>query len=148
MIGWLVPGSAAAAWGMGEVDQVVREMEHAVTLHDFTQLKSLNDVVGARAARSRSAVLRQGMPAWFRARIAEIDLLTRLWLVEAALKVEVEYESTGHYPPASVATWPAADTHGLTRKLDYQPLGGGQGYRISTIGGDGRELLLEHKSPS
>jgi hypothetical protein len=93
MIRWLVPDSAAAAWRMGQVDQVVREMERGVALHDITQLRNMNDVVTARAARSGSPVLREGMPAWFRARIAEIDLLGRLWLVEAAFKLEFQYES-------------------------------------------------------
>ncbi len=147
MIRWLVPDSAAAAWRMGQVDQVVREMERGVALRDITQLRNMNDVVSALAARNGSPVLREGIPAWFRARIAEIDLLTRLWLVEAALKLEFEYEDTGYYPSTTVDTWPAADAHGLTRKLDYRPLGGGKGYRLSTVGADRKELVLERKPP-
>jgi hypothetical protein len=141
----LFPWRAIIAWRIRATDPILLQLDSLGKMRDPRARVRLDDEIGHRAATIPFQTIRDGMVApWAGVMSAADDVARWNGIAGAALKFQDWHRQHRVYPVGSLAP----DLVLALRGLQYEPLAGGEGYRISEAATDsGKPTILLERRP-
>lgn len=133
----VVPSRFMVADSVRIMNATLREAEWANDLADPREAKRLTKAAFDRALPSLNPMVQMGLPSLAHARASQDFVTARLRLLRAAIQLEKRWQQEGRYP-GNVADLPI-DPFAYPAKLHYMSLADGKGYRIWSVGLNGKD---------
>ena len=137
VLGLVTPKRALYAHALSRMDPLFRALERAMgTENREDRARILAEV---DTTTSWNPLLNIAVPSMSRSFISRLDLAARYRLVRLALRVEQARGRGGRYPAEATALEVPVDPHAAPAPLRYQAAADGRGYKLWSVGSDGRD---------
>jgi hypothetical protein len=120
-------------------DETLGALEKADEVPHPREASRLSQAAVSRALRSRNPLARIAVPSAARARVAQDQATTRFRMLRVVVQLETSRKNSGRYPEDASALDLPVDPFAYPEKLRYASLDGGKGYKLWSVGTDGKD---------
>lgn len=139
LIYYLVPRRALVASMLSSLEAINIEAEGAAATADRAERAKIVAGIEEFARKTWNPLVAMSIPNVARICQRSDMVLAKFHLVRAAIAIEQHRSPAGLYPPAPAGILLPVDPLAAPARLHYQPLSGGKGYRIWSVGDNGKD---------
>jgi hypothetical protein len=136
---FIAPGRLMLADFARSLNHALREMEKASELPDPREANRLTQAAEDQLQKSANVMVHIAIGGLARLRSSQDDVLARFRLLRGAVRLERIWQRTGRYPSDAGEVDLPVDPFAYPAQLHYTSLAEGRGYRVWTVGRDGRD---------
>lgn len=139
LIYYLVPRRALVASMLPSLEEINSEAERAAATEDRTERAKIVAGIEKRARTTWNPLVAMAVPNVNRICQRSDMVLAKFRLVRTAIAIEQHRSPAGLYPPAPAGILLPVDPLAAPARLHYQALSQGKGYRIWSVGDNGKD---------